>query len=179
MSAYWREDALRLKLPCLARVLDSIVAASVSMSEAIEMAGYEDRTPEEASDSRGAMAPDTTTGHTVYFWDGLGGREGDTSLGRREPGRRDVGGVGLDGGRREIEAALLAERGVARDDRFSDPDARHLVGDDFLGVGECAGKLGAQPGPAGAEFSRSLGDISGVIDRRGRGFPAHALAVWG
>src|SRR5262245_4551873 len=76
--------------------------------------------------------------------DRLAGRESDAGLGGFQPRRGNVAGMRLDGGRRQIKSALLAERGITRDDGFSDPEPWHLVGDDFFGVRQCARKLRAQ-----------------------------------
>ena len=87
-------------------------------------------------------------------------REGDAGLGRFEPGRGNVAGMRLDGGRRQIEAALLAERRIARDDGLSDPEPRHVVGDDFFGVSQRARKLGAQSNQQRTKAFRSPGAAS-------------------
>jgi hypothetical protein len=50
--------------------------------------------------------------------DWLAQREGDARLGRLEPSRCNVVSTRLDGGRRQIETALLAERCITRDDGF-------------------------------------------------------------
>ena len=67
-----------------------------------------------------------------------------------------------------MEAALLAECCVARDDRFSDPEPRHLVGDDFFGVGQRARKLSAQSNQQRAEVLRGLGNVGVVISNHGQ-----------
>jgi len=50
----------------------------------------------------------------------------------------------LDGGSSQIEAALLAERRIARDDGFPDPAPRHFTSDDFFGVGQRSRELSTQ-----------------------------------
>lgn len=95
--------------------------------------------------------------------DGLFRRKGDTGLSGLEPGCGNVAGMRRDGGRRQIEPALLTERRIARDDGLSDPEPRHLVLDDFLGVRQGARQLGAQSHQQGAKVFRRLGDIGVVI----------------
>src|SRR5690606_40283810 len=59
--------------------------------------------------------------------DRLAWGEGDAGRGGVVARGRDLFGVLGDGVREEVEAALLAERGVARDDRAADRAARHVV----------------------------------------------------
>jgi hypothetical protein len=60
---------------------------------------------------------------------------------------------------------LLAERCIARDDGFSDPEAWHFIGDDFFGVRQRARELSAQSNHQRAERFRSLSDVSIVISK--------------
>src|SRR5262249_4581649 len=101
--------------------------------------------------------------------DWLAQRKGDARLGRLEPSRCNVVSTRLDGGRRQIETALLAERCITRDDGCSDPESRHFIGEDFLGVREPAAELSAQANQQGAELLRSLRDIGVVISRHRQG----------
>jgi hypothetical protein len=96
-------------------------------------------------------------------------RKGHTRLGGLEPSRCNVVSTGLDGGRCQIETALLAERCITRDDGFSDPEPRHFVGDDFLGVRQSARELSTQSNQQGAELLRSLSDIGVVISKHRQG----------
>jgi hypothetical protein len=100
--------------------------------------------------------------------DWLARREGDASLGSLEPGCGDVAGMRLDGGRRQIEAALLTERCITRDDRFSDPEPWHFIGDNFFGVRQRARKLSAQSNQQGSEVFRSLSYVGVVISKHGQ-----------
>ena len=68
----------------------------------------------------------------------------------------------------QIEAALLAERRIAGDDGSSDAEARHLVGDDLLGVGQLGCKLNAQSNQQRAKVFGSLGYVSVVIGKHGQ-----------
>ena len=100
--------------------------------------------------------------------DGPTRREGDARLGGLETGCGDVIRMRLDGGRREIEATLLAERCVARDDGFSNPESRHLIGDDFFSVRQGARELSAQSNEQRAQVFRSPGDVRVVIGKHGQ-----------
>src|SRR5262249_35336648 len=106
--------------------------------------------------------------------DWLARREGDASLGGLEPGRGNVVGMRLDGGRRSIEAALLAERSIARDDGLSDPEPRQFIGDDFFGVRQRARELSAQSNQQRAEVFRSLSYVGVVISKHGQSTPPSA-----
>ena len=60
---------------------------------------------------------------------------------------------------------MLGERCIARDDGFSDPEPRHIVGDDFFGVRQRARKLSAQSNQQRAEFFRSRSYVGVVISK--------------
>jgi hypothetical protein len=62
---------------------------------------------------------------------------------------------------------LLTERCITRDDGFSDPKARHFIGDDFFGVRQRAGQLSPQSNQQRAEVFRSLSDVGVVISNHG------------
>jgi len=100
--------------------------------------------------------------------DRLARGEGDASLGGLEPGGRNVVGMRRDGGRKQIEAALFAERSIARDDGLSDPEPRHLISDDFFGVGQRARKLSAQSHQQRSEVFGSLSYVGVVISKHGQ-----------
>src|SRR5688500_269072 len=73
-----------------------------------------------------------------------------------------------DGGWRYIKAALPAERGITRDNGLSDPEPRHVVGDDFLSVRQGAGKLGPQAYQQVAKIRGCLSDVGIVIGEHGQ-----------
>jgi hypothetical protein len=52
----------------------------------------------------------------------------------------------------DIETALLAEGGIARDDRFSDLKSGHVVFNDFIGVGQRPRQLCTQLAQDGAKL---------------------------
>ncbi len=60
---------------------------------------------------------------------------------------------------------MLAERCITRDDGLSDPEPWHLIGDDFFGVRQRAGKLSAQSNQRRAEVFRSFSYIGVVISK--------------
>jgi hypothetical protein len=103
--------------------------------------------------------------------DWLAQRKGDARLGRLEPSRCNVVSTRLDGGSCQIETALLAERCITRDDGLSDPEPRHLIGDDFLGVRQSACECGTQSNQQGAELLRSRSNIGVVISKHRQGTP--------
>src|SRR5690606_22500209 len=90
--------------------------------------------------------------------DRLAWGEGDAGLGGLVARGRDLFGVLGDGVREEVEAALLAERGVARDDRAADREARHVVRHGLLGVGQRARQDRAQPPQLVVELPGCRGD---------------------
>lgn len=94
--------------------------------------------------------------------------EGHAGLRELEPGGRNVVGVRRDGGRKQIEAALLAERSIPRDDGFSDPEPRHLIGNDFFGVRQSTRKLSAQLNQQRPEFFGSFSYVGVVISKHGQ-----------
>jgi len=75
--------------------------------------------------------------------DGLACREGDAGLASLKSGSGNFISMGRNCAGGQIEAALLSEGSIPRDDRFSDPKPRHFVFDDFFCVGQCRGKLSA------------------------------------
>ena len=100
--------------------------------------------------------------------DWLARREGDSSFGSIEPSRGNIVGMRLNGGRREIEAALLTERCITRDYGFSDPEPWHFISDDFFGVRQHARKLSAQSHQQRAEVIRSRSYVGVVISKHGQ-----------
>ena len=90
----------------------------------------------------------------------------DPGLGGLQPGGGDVFGMGDDGAWGEIEAALLTEGGVARDDRSSDLEPWHVVFDDLLRVRQGARELCAQRGQQWAELFWSRSDVCVVVGDR-------------
>jgi hypothetical protein len=89
--------------------------------------------------------------------------ESDPGLGGLEPGCGYVVGMRLDGGRHEIEAALLTESRIASNDGFTDPEPWYLIGDDFLSVRQRTRKLSALSNKQGAEVFGSCGYVGIVI----------------
>ncbi len=98
---------------------------------------------------------------------GFARREGHASLRCLEPGRGDVVGMRADRAVADVETALLAERGIARDDRFPDAEARRAIADDLVRVWQRLGKLGAQMSEQRPERLRSRRDIGVVIGESG------------
>ena len=103
--------------------------------------------------------------------DWLARGESDACLGRLKPGRSNVVGMRLDGGRDYIEATLLTECCITRDDGSSDPEPWHFVGNDFFGVRQRARKLSAQLSQQRAEVFGSLSYVGVMIGKHGQSRP--------
>jgi hypothetical protein len=63
---------------------------------------------------------------------------------------------------------LFTERCITRDDGLSDPETRHVVGDDFLGGRQRARKLSAQSNQSRAEVFGSRSYVGVMISEHGQ-----------
>ena len=100
-----------------------------------------------------------------FLRDWLARRKGDTCLGSLQPGGSDVCGMRLDSRRRNVEAALLTERCIARNDGFFIPEPWHVVGDNFLYIWQCKRELRAQVHQKRSEVIGGSSNIGVVVSK--------------